>query len=138
MGKKDVLMLEILMENARLKKTELAKLLNVTEAAVRKRLKKLESSGIIVGYRAIVDYQRAGLMASITGVDTEPERLWSVVEELKGFEEIKEICLTSGDHMIMTEIVAKGVEELMEAHKRIEGIKGVKRVCPAIVLRRIK
>ena len=54
------------------------------------------------------------------------------------FKEIKEIWLTSGDHMIMTEIVTNGVEELMEIHKKMEKIKGIKRICPAIVLRKVK
>ena len=138
MDKATAVMLQALITNARVPKTELARRLRVTEAAIRKRLKKLEEAGIIVGYRTLIDYQKAGLMASVTGVDAEPERLWEVIEELKGVEEVTSITLTSGDHMIMVEVVAGSMQELQETHKRIESLPGVTKVCPAIILKRIK
>jgi len=130
--------LETLMANARTSKVALAKKLRVTEAAVRKRMKKLEEAGILLGYKAVVDYQKAGLAASITGVDTEPEKLWSVINVIKRIEAVKMLSLTSGDHMVITEIVADNIEALEEIHKRIGRVEGVKRVCPAIILKRIK
>ena len=47
--------LEMLRRNARTPKTKIARYFNMTETAVRKRIKKLESEKIIVGYRAIID-----------------------------------------------------------------------------------
>ena len=138
MDEANVAILQALITNARVPKTELARRLKITEAAIRKRLKKLEESRIIVGYRTLIDYQKAGLMASITGIDAEPERLWEVIERLRGIEEITSITLTSGDHMIMVEIVVRNMQELQDMHKRIESLPGVTKVCPAIILKRIK
>lgn len=135
---RDEAILEALISNARIPKTELARMINVTEAAVRKRLKKLEELGVILGYRAIIDYQKAGLIASITGLDVEPEKLWRVIGALKEMREVKTILLTSGDHMIIAEIVAKNVSKLEEVHRRIGEVEGVRRMCPAIVLRNVK
>ena len=134
MDGKDRTILKMLMENARIPKTHIAKTLGVTETAVRKRIAKLEKEKIVLGYKAIINYKTAGLSASLTGVDVEPERLWSVISRLKEMEEIKSIMLTTGDHMIMLEIVAESVEELSEIHRKIEELEGVKRICPAIVL----
>jgi len=131
---KDKTILKMLMENARVPKTHIAKILGVTETAVRKRIAKLEKEKIVLGYKAIINYKTAGLSASLTGVDVEPERLWSVISGLKEMEEIKSIMLTTGDHMIMLEIVVESVEELSKIHRKIEELEGVKRICPAIVL----
>lgn len=138
MNRIDKILLEALVNNARIPKTELAKKLNVSEAAIRKKMKKLERLGIIVGYRAVIDYQKAGLIASITGLDAEPEKLWGVIGALKEMNEVKMLSLTSGDHVIIAEIVTTNVDKLEEIHKRIERIEGVKKVCPAIILERIK
>lgn len=127
-----------LLKNARMPKVELAKKLNLTEAAIRKRLRKLENSGIVIGYSALVDYNKAELVASITGIDSEPERLWSLIDYLKAIEEINKVVLTSGDHMIMVEIVTDSMEKLEEVHRRIEKFEGVVRVCPAMLIRNVK
>lgn len=134
MDSRDKIIVKMLMENARIPKTHIAKVLGITETAVRKRIAKLEKDNVILGYKAIINYKTTGLSASLTGVDVEPERLWSVISELKKIEEVKSIMLTTGDHMIMLEIVAESVDELSEVHGRIEKLEGVKRICPAIVL----
>jgi Lrp/AsnC family transcriptional regulator for asnA, asnC and gidA len=134
----EIILLDALINNARMPKTELARRLKVTEAAVRKRLKRLEESGVILGYRVLIDHQKAGLMASITGVDVEPEKLWDVIEALKEMEEVKSISITSGDHMIMVEMVAKSMDGLEAAHRMMEKMEGVKRICPAIISKRVK
>ena len=124
----------MLMKNARIPKTKIAEELEVTETAVRKRISKLEKDGIILGYKAVINYRTAGLSASLTGVDVEPDKLWEVINRLKDLDEIKSMFLTTGDHMIMLEIVAESVEELSKIHEKISELEGVKRICPAVIL----
>jgi len=138
MDEKDLMIIEAIMKNGRISKMELARILGITEAAVRKRIAKLEENGIILGYKAIIDYKAAGFLASLTGIDVDPEKLWYVVEKLRDFDEIKSIWLTTGDHTIMTEILTKRTEELSKVHKEIEKIEGVRRVCPAIIINTLK
>jgi Lrp/AsnC family transcriptional regulator for asnA, asnC and gidA len=138
MDEQDRIIVESLMKNARTSKSALARRLNLTEAAIRKRLMRLESSGTVLGYRAIIDYQKAELVASVTGVDTEPDKLWKVIEQLKMLDEVKTVMLTSGDHMMLAEIVVESMDGLEEAHEKIEGFEGVVRVCPAILIKSIK
>jgi len=134
MDEKDLKIIEMLLENARIPKTKIAEYLKITETAVRKRIQKLESLGVILGYRVVINYRTANLSCSITGVDVEPEMLWKVVNKLKGFDEVREMWLTTGDHTVMLKIIAKDVEMLSEVHRKIEKLEGVKRVCPSIVL----
>ncbi|WP_290902387.1 Lrp/AsnC family transcriptional regulator [Ferroglobus sp.] len=140
MDERDRKIIEILVKNGRATLTEIAKELGISEAAVRKRLKNLEERGIIKGYTAIIDYEKAGYgVISLTGIDTEPDKFLDVAKKLREHEFVKSLYITSGDHMIMAEIVAKDGDELTKILSEVIGkIEGVKRVCPAIVLDKIK
>ncbi|MDI3502737.1 MAG: Lrp/AsnC family transcriptional regulator, regulator for asnA, asnC and gidA [Archaeoglobi archaeon] len=135
---RDKKILEMLMRNARIPKVRIAEELGVTEAAVRKRISRLEESGIIVGYRAVVDFKKSEMVASLTGVDVEPEALWRVIRSLRNIENVASLWLTTGDHALMMEIFANSTEELSRIHDEISEIPGVLRVCPSIILEVIK
>jgi len=138
MDRKDMEILLTLLKDARIPKTKIAEKLGVTETAVRKRIEKLEEQKILLGYRAILDFKKAGLFFSFTGIDVEPEEIWKTMNALKEFEEVFNLYLTSGDHTILAEILADSFEKLNEVHERISKLKGVKRICPAIVLEVVK
>jgi Lrp/AsnC family transcriptional regulator for asnA, asnC and gidA len=127
-----------LVKNGRIKKTELAKMLKITETAVRKRIEKLEKNKVILGYRAVVDFKKLGIFSSLTGIDVEPEHIWKVVESLKQMENVNSVYLTSGDHVLMVEVVTDSLDTMRRLHEEISGIQGVKRVCPAVIMEVLK
>jgi len=133
MDKTNYGILEILRRNARTPKTKIAKNFNMTETAIRKRIKKLESEKIIVGYRAIIDYKKVNMACSFTGIDVKPEHLISVMKSLKSTKKIVSLYLTSGDHDLVAEIVCENMNELEKVHEQISHYEGVERICPAIV-----
>ena len=53
-------LLELLCENARQSPAELAARLGTTESEVSARIAELEKSGVVLGYHAIVDREKAG------------------------------------------------------------------------------
>ena len=138
-SEKDLAIIEYLMKDARMPYTEIARRLGVTEAAIRKRVKKLEEEGIIRGYRAIVDVKRIGfkIVAEI-GFDVEPERYVKVIEIVKNMPEVKRMKSTTGDHMIMLECWFHDSDEMVEFVRKLENIEGVQRVCPAILVEELK
>ncbi len=129
----DKLLIRALIRNARIPNVALAKLFKVSEAAIRKRIEKLEASGVVLGYKALIDPVRAGMAISLTGIDVKPEKLVEVYEKLKGFKEVEVIYITSGDHNLIVEVVCNSMDELMEVHKKIENFEGVVRICPAML-----
>jgi len=136
---KDRKIIEILRKDARTPFTKIAKELGITEAAIRKRVKNMEERGVIKKYTAEVDGAKLGYnVTALTGVDTEPDKFLEIAKKLKEYNFTSKVYITSGDHMIMTEIWAKNREELMNILAEIGGLEGVKRVCPAIVLEKIK
>ncbi len=137
---KDVRIIQMLREDARISYTNMAKRLNITEAAVRKRVKNLENKGVIKKYTVEVDSSKLGYnIVSLTGVDTEPEKFLEVAKKLKDEDFTKSVYITTGDHMIMTEIWAKDGDELTRIiSEKIGKLPGVKKICPAIILEKVK
>ncbi|MGB9708842.1 AsnC family transcriptional regulator [Infirmifilum uzonense] len=139
MDEKDITILRLLIENARLPLTKIAEKVGITDVAVKKRIKKLEKDGIIKKYTIVVEPKKVGYNGvALVGVDTEPDKVLSTANELSKKEFTTSVFITTGDHMIMVEIWAKSAEELMNIIEDIGKMEGVKKVCPAIVLDRVK
>ena len=140
LDERDRVIIEMLTKDARTPFTEIAKVLGISETAVRKRVKALEEAGVIKQYTVVIDPSKLGYnLVSLTGVDTLPERIFEVANKLKEFDFVRRVYLTSGDHMIMTEVWAKNGEDLSDIiSNKIGKIDGVTKVCPAIILEKFK
>ncbi|KUH31930.1 MULTISPECIES: HTH-type transcriptional regulator LrpA [Thermococcus] len=140
LDERDNIIIEMLTKDARTPFTEIAKVLGISETAVRKRVKALEEAGVIKQYTVIVDPAKLGYnLVSLTGVDTLPEKIFDVAEKIKEFDFVREVYLTSGDHMIMAEVWARDGEDLSDIiSNKIGRLEGVTKVCPAIILERLK
>jgi Lrp/AsnC family transcriptional regulator for asnA, asnC and gidA len=118
---------------------KIAKTLGVSEAAVRKKVKKLESEGVIKKYTIEVDPKKIGFeINALIGIDTKPEHYIPALGELKEIKEVVSLYSSSGDHMILIECWFKDSRELTEFIKKLNTIKGVTKICPAIILEKIK
>ncbi len=135
----DFTLIKALMENARVPISELARRFGVSDTAIRKRLKKLERDGVIVRYTVEVDPKKLGFnVVAIIGIDTMPEDLLPTISKLKEMDEVIKLYTATGDHMILIECWLRDSKELERFLKKLENMKGVKYVRPAIILERIK
>jgi len=137
---KDLKIVEMLMDNARTPFTAIAKKLRVSESLIRKRVKRLELEGVIKKYSAVVDNRKVGMgIDALVGLDVDVENYLGAVENLEKFPEIKFLATSSGDHSIMFEVWAKDMQELRRfISENVEHMEGVTRVCPAILLDKIR
>lgn len=136
---KDRIIIEMLMKNARTPLTEIARKLGITDVAVKKRIKRLEKEGIILGYGLKINPTRIGYQSiAILGLDVDPEKLLSIANEIKKKEYAKYVALTTGDHVIIAEIWVRDNFELSRIIQEIGKIHGVKSIKPAIVLEILK
>jgi Lrp/AsnC family transcriptional regulator for asnA, asnC and gidA len=139
LDEKDKKIIEILEKNARTPYTKIAKELGLSEGAIRKRVDNLEKNGIIKKYVAVVDPKKIGYNSiALLGVDVEPTKLLEVANEISKINEAKNVSISTGDHMIMAEIWARDGRRLSELLTRIGKIDGIKRLCPAIILEKVK
>lgn len=136
---KDKTILEMLEKNARTSYMEIARALGISEAAIRKRVRKLEENNVILGYKASVNYKKLGFTNKVVmGVDTNPKDYFKVLNALKEFDFVKELTTSSGDHMIMFNVWVKSMEELNEYLEKVNSISGVTESCPSILHENLK
>lgn len=135
----DIDLIKELQKNSKRSYVDLAKIFKVTETAIRKRIKNLEDKGVIKGYNLFVDIRKLGYnINAIIGIDTLPEQYITIMQNIKLDSDIINAYFTSGDHMLMIEKYFKNSTELEEYIKTLENTKGITKVCPAIIIEKIK
>jgi Lrp/AsnC family transcriptional regulator for asnA, asnC and gidA len=131
--------LNILKENARISFSEIAKKFEVSDTAIRKRIRKLEKNGVIKKYTIEINPKKIGFeIDAFIGIDTKPEQYIQIIEKLKKMKEVINLYSSSGDHMILAECWFKNSSELTKFVERLNTIIGITKICPAIVLEKIK
>ena len=131
--------LRMLIEDGRRSFVDMGKALGVGESTVRKRVRSLEKKGIIRGYHADVDPKALGYsIDTLIGVDTTPERYLHIIEWLKKKDEVLCLWTSTGDHMIMFRGWFKDRDDLYKFISTLESMDGVTKVCPAILMEKIK
>lgn len=136
----DLAILKYLQEDASMPFTEIARRLKLSESTVRKRVERMRREGIIKKFTAIVDPSKLGLNAvAIIGIDVDPSRLLDVAQKLCEIPEIRYVATSTGDHMIIVEAWVRDTKELAKViSEKIGTIDGIKKICPSIVLEKLK
>ncbi|WEU39870.1 MAG: Lrp/AsnC family transcriptional regulator [Candidatus Odinarchaeum yellowstonii] len=131
--------LEILKNNSRTPFVKIANKIGKSEAAVRKTVRKLVSAGVIRKFTLEIDYKKLGLnVDAIIGIDATPQSYMNLIEALKGFDEIESLYTSTGDHMIIARCLFENSDKLAVFLKKIEKLSGVIKICPAIILEKVK
>ncbi|MEM1563547.1 MAG: Lrp/AsnC family transcriptional regulator [Candidatus Bathyarchaeia archaeon] len=136
----DFKIIKLLEEDGRLTFMEIAKKLRLSESTIRKRVQALKENGVIKRFTVEIDPAKIGFnTVAIVGVDVDPPKLLEVAQKLCEYKEIRCVATSTGDHMIMTEIWTKDGRELTRLiSEKIGTIEGVKKICPAIILEKLK
>lgn len=123
----DQMFLTVLQERGRVKRNELAEITGLSVPAVSDRLKKLEETGVITGYRAIVDYRKLGWDVSafiLVTVDSS-KHFPSFLERVAKVDEIIECHAITGEGTHLLKVRAKNTAELEKLLSMIQSWPGV-------------
>ncbi len=126
----DKKILRFLMEDARTPILEIARNIGISGAAIHQRLRKLESSGLMVGSKFVVDPKTLGYttMAYIGIYLDKAMSNPDAVRALKEIPEVLECHYTTGDWSILIKVLCQDNEHLMHVlNKEIQQIEGVSR-----------
>lgn len=131
----DASLLELLTEDPRAQIMDLASRLGVARNTVQSRMRRLEESGVVTGYRPEVDLSALGLsVQAFVGAETEQGRIQAVVEELRGVPEVLEVHTTTGREDLLIRIAAPSHEDLLHVLERILGLRGVAHTTTTLAL----
>jgi len=136
----DEKILEVLQENARVSISELSKRINLSLSAVSERLKKLEASGIIKQYTAILDPVAMDKELSaymMINVDNSGS-ITELIKLIGQSEEILEAYFVAGDCDYILRIATKNTATLAELVNKVKAVKSVKRTETTILLNKYK
>jgi Lrp/AsnC family transcriptional regulator for asnA, asnC and gidA len=135
----DKAILRRLQKDARISFKEIAKEVRTSEATIFVRVKKLQKSGIIKAFRAIVNPQSVGKQVTAFAlVKAEPRSYPKMLAQLASFEDICEIYDVTGAYYSIVKMRTGTSEQLAQILDKIGEIEGVDGTETVIVLRTIK
>ncbi len=128
-----------LVENSRITISQMSKEIDIPDATISNRLKKLEKNAI-KQYTLILNPETLGLkVTAIIIIQTESEKHENVEKELSILEEVSEVYSISGEYDILIKVWAHSIHELNKiVNSKIRSVDGVEDLTEMIVMERVK
>ena len=135
--------LAVLQQEGRISNQELAERIGLSPSPCLRRVRTLEESGLIVGYRALLDAKKLGLsLMALIGISMDqhtPERFANLESAITDIPEVLECLLITGQQ---SDYQLKVVIADMDAYQhlllnKITRIPGVTGVHTSFVLRKV-
>jgi len=102
-----------LLQNPRLAMTELGRRVGLSSPAVTERVRRLEESGVIRGYRLEIDPAALGLpLAAFIRVKPDPGQLPRVSELAREIPEVVECHRVTGEDCLIVKVHLPGIDQL--------------------------
>ncbi len=139
----DFKILEILQQEGRISNAELARRINLSQPATHARLKRLEQSGIIQAYTAILNREMLGFemlcFVHVTLEKHQPDWVNNFHERVSQMPEVVECYHVTGEYDYLLKVVMRQRRDLEGfLVDKLSRIAGVGRVHTSVVLREVK
>ena len=140
MDKIDIGIIRCLTEDARMNASQIGAKVNLSVSAVIERMKKLEASGLIKGYTAILDERAAGydINALISVRLEHPKYNQSFCQQMREHSAVMECFYITGDFDYMARVCVSSTEELTKVLNDIKQLPGVSLTRTYVVLESVK
>jgi Lrp/AsnC family transcriptional regulator for asnA, asnC and gidA len=119
----DEQILQMIVGNARIPFLEVARVCNVSGAAIHQRIQKLTNLGILKGSEYVIEPEKIGYeTCAYIGINLKnPESFRSVLKELENIPEVVECHFTTGKYDMFIKIYAKNNHHLLSIiHDRLQ------------------
>jgi DNA-binding Lrp family transcriptional regulator len=139
----DRAILQILQLEGRVTNSDLAARVSLSESACLRRVRALETSGLLEGYTAVLNQQKAGLgvnvFVSITLERQERADLAAFEEAVRRVPEVMECYLMSGEYDYLLRVVVADTADFERLHSReLTSLPHVARVHSSFALRAVQ
>ena len=139
----DRALLQALQREGRITNSELASQVSLSESACLRRVRALESAGLIEGYAAVLNQQRVGcgvnVFVSITLERQERADLAAFEQAVRKVPEVMECYLMSGEYDYLLRVVVADTADFERVHSRqLTSLPHVARVHSSFALRTVQ
>ena len=132
----DLKILSILQNNGRTRLAEIADEVDLSTPAVMERVKKLEASGVITGYQALLDSKKVGKdVTAFIGVSIGNQRdIDEFAKQMLRYRDVLECHHVTGDESFIVKVKSANTGSLEKLLGQIRSVEGVTRTVTKIVL----
>lgn len=136
--------LQLVCEDSRIQPKDAAVMLGMTEEDVQAAIAKLEAEKVIVGYPALVNWDKTPLekVKAVIEVKVTPQRdmgFDAIAARIYRFDEVKEVYLMSGAYDLMLEVQADNMRTLASfVSQKLATIDNVLSTATHFVLKKYK
>lgn len=136
----DTKILQCLTRDARMNASQISQKVNLSISAVIERMKKMEASGLIKGYTAVIDEKMAGynVQAMISIRLEHPKFNEEFNRQMCSHERVMECFYITGDFDYIARIGVSSTEELTKVLNDIKQMPGVSLTRTYVVLDNVK
>ena len=136
---KDELIIKNLMSDARRSARQLSLAVGLSTVTVLSRIKRLEKAGVIRGYHASIDHEKAGYgLVAVIEIVAKNTELSRVEESISKYENVCAIYDVTGATDLLVIAKFKSRSELSAFVKDLEDIEHMKSTMTRVVLNTIK
>ena len=123
----DYKIIEILQDDGRISMKDLGKIVGLTSPAVSERVKRLEESGVIEGYKAIVNPDSLGrVIKAFIHISLPSDKYESFLDTARNDSRIVECHHITGDDCSLLKVIVKDMYELESVIDSIKTIGSTK------------
>lgn len=137
-------LLSLLEEDAKLTPAQLAAMLGLEEAQVRRMIEEYEANGVIRGYKAMIDWDKTGrdVITALIEVKVTPQRdlgFEQIAERIALFDEVTSVYLMSGGFDLAVTVEGSSFKQVaLFVAKRLAPLDNVLSTATHFVLRKYK
>ncbi|KJE48807.1 MULTISPECIES: Lrp/AsnC family transcriptional regulator [Acidiplasma] len=125
--------------NARMSNAEIAKMLNTSEATVRRRINELVRKKIITGFSALVDLHSIENSIKVCiRIDTEAEKLDEIAEDIANEPDVLSLYRRRGQNQLLLQGLFLNLEAIQEFEDKLATKPGVIKYDTMIVSKAFK
>jgi Lrp/AsnC family leucine-responsive transcriptional regulator len=127
LDRRDLAILGVLQDDARATYAEIGKKVGLSPSSVHQRVRKLEESGVIRGYRAEVDPEALGLYVTsfVAAMPLDPKQPDDLPDRLREFPEVEACYSVAGEANYVLKVRTSTTEALEDLLRKIREKGGV-------------
>jgi Lrp/AsnC family transcriptional regulator, leucine-responsive regulatory protein len=132
----DVQILALLQEHCKQPLAKIGQRVGLSAPAVIERIKKLEESGVITSYTALLDARKLGcdITAFIGVLTSHPKSIVDVEQQIESRPEVLECHHVTGSYTLLIKVKTANTTTLEELISHLRSIEGVSRTETMVVL----